>query len=180
MTIRAPALAALCILTASSALAQNPSGPPPKRCLSDSLSHQLDFWIGNWEVTPWQQPPGANMRVLGTNRVEQLLEQCVLLENWSGTTGGAGKSINFFDRNRNKWRQVWADQFGGSLDYTGELINGAMRFEGWTLGPNGTHVLQRLTFFPTARDTVRQLFETSTDSGRTWKPGFDGRYVRKP
>ena len=37
---------------------------------------------------------------------------------------------------------------------------------------------QKLTFFPIHRDTVRQLFETSTDSGRTWQPGFDGRYVR--
>jgi hypothetical protein len=40
-------------------------------------------------------------------------------------------------------------------------------------------VLQKLTFFPIHRDTVRQLFETSVDSGRTWRPGFDGRYVRK-
>ena len=49
-----------------------------------------------------------------------------------------------------------------------------------SLAPNGTRVLQRLTFFPVHRDTVRQLFETSSDSGKTWQPGFDGRYVRKP
>jgi len=55
-----------------------------------------------------------------------------------------------------------------------------MRFEGWTLNPNGTRTLQKLTFFPISKDTVRQLFETSADSGKTWVPGFDGRYVRKP
>jgi hypothetical protein len=53
-----------------------------------------------------------------------------------------------------------------------------MRFEGWTLSPAGARVLQKLTFFPISRDTVRQLFETSSDSGRNWQPGFDGRYVR--
>jgi hypothetical protein len=54
-----------------------------------------------------------------------------------------------------------------------------MRFEGWTLAPNGGRLMQKLTFFPVSRDTVRQLFETSADSGKTWQPGFDGRYVRK-
>jgi hypothetical protein len=180
MTSTSRVFVSLLILALSSLSAQNASGPLPKRCLTDSLSHQLDFWIGNWEVTPWAQPPGPNMRVLGTNRVDQLLESCMLLENWTSSNGDAGKSVNFYDRNRNKWRQVWTDQFGGSLDYAGEFRDGAMRFEGWTLGPNGAHVLQKLTFFPIQKDTVRQLFETSSDSGRTWKPGFDGRYVRKP
>jgi hypothetical protein len=45
--------------------------------------------------------------------------------------------------------------------------------------PNGQRTLQKLTFFPIARDTVRQLFESSTDNGSTWTPGFDGIYVRK-
>jgi hypothetical protein len=180
MPNRALRVLLLTLLVTSPALAQNPSGPPPKRCLTDSLSHQFDFWIGNWEVTPWQQPPALGIRVLGTNRVDQLLEQCLLQENWTGAGGGSGKSMNFYDRNLGKWRQLWVDQFGGSLDYAGEFKKGAMRFEGWTLGPNGAHVLQKLTFFAISKDTVRQLFETSTDSGRTWKPGFDGRYARKP
>lgn len=42
----------------------------------------------------------------------------------------------------------------------------------------GGRVLQKLTFFPISKDTVRQLFETSADSGKTWQLGFDGRYVR--
>jgi hypothetical protein len=35
-----------------------------------------------------------------------------------------------------------------------------------------------LTLTPLSRDSVRQLFEGSTD-GKTWTPGFDGLYVRK-
>jgi len=154
-------------------------------CRSQPEARQFDFWIGDWIVTPWAQPPGPNMTVLGANRIEAILEHCVLLENWTaGPAGGfggrAGKSINFWDTNRRQWRQVWVADGGTSLDYAGSFTDGAMRFEGWTLRPNGGRVLQRLTFFPVSKDTVRQLFESSADSGRTWQPGFDGRYARKP
>ena len=142
-------------------------------------THQLDFWIGDWDVTPWQAPPSSNPRVIGTNKIEPILEHCVLMENWTGGAGRAGKSMNFWDRNRGQWRQIWVADGGGSLDYAGSFTGGAMRFEGWTLAPNGSRVLQKLTFFPISKDTVRQLFETSADSGKSWQPGFDGRYVRK-
>ena len=150
-------------------------------CRTQPEARQFDFWIGDWDVTPFQAPASSNPSLLGTNRIELLLEQCLLMENWQG--GGpapsAGKSINFWDRNRGKWRQVWVADGGGSLDYTGEFRDGAMRFEGWTIAPNGARILQKLTFFPISTDTVRQLFETSADSGKTWQPGFDGRYVRQ-
>ena len=151
-------------------------------CRSLPEARQFDFWIGDWNVTPFQSPPGPNLPQLGTNRIEPILEHCVLMEQWTGggAGGGHGKSMNFYDTNRRQWRQVWIADGGGSLDYAGSFTNGAMRFEGWTLAPNGSRVLQKLTFFPISRDTVRQLFETSIDSGRTWQPGFDGRYVRQP
>jgi hypothetical protein len=151
-------------------------------CRTSPQARAFDFWVGDWVVTPFQQPSGPNMQVLGVNRIDLQLEKCMLVENWTagGPGGGQGKSINFWDTNRNRWRQVWVADGGSSLDYEGEFRDGAMRFEGWTLAPNGTRVLQKLTFFPIHRDTVRQLFETSTDSGKTWQPGFDGRYVRKP
>ena len=150
-------------------------------CRTMSEARQFDFWIGDWDVTPFQAPGGSNTPLLGTNRVEAILEHCVLMENWmgGGPAPSAGKSMNFYDTNRRQWRQIWMADGGGSLDYMGTFRDGAMRFEGWTLAPNGSRVLQKLTFFPIHRDTVRQLFETSADSGRTWQPGFDGRYTRK-
>lgn len=151
-------------------------------CRTLAEAQQLDFWIGDWIVTPWQAPPGApNVPVLSTNRIEPMLEHCVLLENWTGggPMASSGKSMNFWDTNRRQWRQIWVADGGSSLDYAGSFTDGAMRFEGWTLSPTGARVLQKLTFFPIHRDTVRQLFETSVDSGRTWQPGFDGRYVRR-
>lgn len=150
-------------------------------CRAMPEARQFDFWIGDWDVTPFQAPAGPGAPLLGTNRIEAILEHCVLMENWlgGGPAPSAGKSMNFYDTNRRQWRQVWVADGGGSLDYVGSFRDGAMRFDGWTLAPNGMRVLQKLTFFPIHRDTVRQLFETSVDSGKTWQPGFDGRYTRR-
>lgn len=150
-------------------------------CRTSPQARQFDFWIGEWDVTPFQMAPAPNLPLMGTNRIELQLEQCMIVENWTGggPGGGQGTSINFWDTNRSRWRQVWVADGGSSLDYEGEFRDGAMRFQGWTLAPNGARVLQKLTFFAIHRDTVRQLFETSADSGKTWQPGFDGRYVRK-
>ena len=147
-------------------------------CPGGAQTTQFDFRIGVWNVSPWNTP-GAPSAAAGVNDVHPILEHCVIFENWTGNGGGNGKSFNFFDTNVGKWRQVWVADGGGSLDYTGEFRDGAMRFEGWTLGTNGQRVLQKLTFTPFGRDTVRQTFEASTDAGTTWTTGFDGRYVRQ-
>jgi hypothetical protein len=36
----------------------------------------------------------------------------------------------------------------------------------------------RIAWSPQPDGRVRQLWETSADDGKTWKVGFDGRYVR--
>lgn len=177
------AIGLLC-LPAASAHAQQATVPTPPRpapvpCRDVPERRQFDFWIGTWDVHPWAAP-GATGPRLGTNVIEPILDHCVLLENWTGTRGGNGKSQNWYDRNLGNWRQLWIDSNGGTLDYTqGEFRDGAMRFLGFTRNAQGQRVEQRLTFFRMHADTVRQLFETSTDSGRTWTPGFDGRYIRR-
>jgi quercetin dioxygenase-like cupin family protein len=152
---------------------------PPRPCPATAINRQLDFWIGRWDVAPWNAPAGTPQAAAGTNIVEPNLTQCVLLENWRATNGSEGKSINFYDINQKKWRQVWIADGGGSLDYSGAFRDGAMRFEGWTLSATGTRTLQRLSFTPFGRDTVRQTFSSSTDGGKSWVTGFDARYVRQ-
>jgi hypothetical protein len=170
----------LVALSTTPALAQSgaASKPPPHPCLTAVENHQFDFWVGQWEVTPWQAPASTPQQKLGQSDVHPILEHCVISENWTGAGGGEGKSYNYWDPNLKHWRQVWIADSGGVLDYTGDYRDGAMRFTGWTLDAQENRVEQRLTFFNVAPDTVRQLFETSKDGGRTWVAGFDGRYVR--
>jgi hypothetical protein len=141
-------------------------------CRKRPESRLLDYWAGSWDV--W-----ISGTKVGTNDVIPMLGGCVLQENWTATGGGEGKSMNYFDPNTRKWRQVWTDDGGGVLDYTGDFVDGAMRFQGVTLDAKGNRTLQKLTFFPISPDSVRQLFETSTDEGKSWKSGFDGMYVRR-
>ena len=167
------------LLLSSAASAQSSLPPIPHPCNTMPEAKLFDFWIGTWDVTPWQAPHPTPQQAMGVNDVHPILEHCVISENWRGSRGGEGKSYNFYDTNTKKWRQIWIADSGGSLDYSGEYRDGAMRFVGWTLDPKGNRVEQKLTFFNISPDTVRQLFEASTDGGKSWKPTFDGRYVRR-
>ena len=182
--MRVTAKIVLAVLVGASPLAapaQSAAPVPATRhpCLSRPEAKQFDFWIGTWDVTPWQVKAPTPAQRLGVNDVHAILRHCALSENWTGARGMTGKSYNYYDPNLRKWRQVWVDDGGTVLDYTGELRDGAMRFEAWTLDPKGARMEQKLTFFPIAPDTVRQLFEVSSDGGKTWTSTFDGRYVRR-
>lgn len=141
-------------------------------CAFQAEYRQFDFWVGEWDVTVSGQPAG-------TSSIQSIVDGCVILENWAGAGGGTGKSFNFYDSNLGKWRQVWVGSGGGVLDFFGEYREGQMRYAGETAGPNGAKVLQRLTFFNLAPDRVRQLWEQSTDGGKTWTVTFDGAYARR-
>lgn len=141
-------------------------------CTRSPQARQFDFWIGEWDVQ-------AGGQAAGTNSVQLILGDCVVFENWSGAGGGSGKSFNFYNATLGKWQQTWVDDRGGVLQFIGEFKDGAMRFQGETLAPKGNKVMHRLTFFPLAADRVRQLWEQSSDGGKTWNVAFDGTYTRK-
>lgn len=159
--------------------AQPAQGPPPTPCLSSEQRREFDFWLGTWDVYPWSAPVQPARRA-GVNVITSIESGCALLEEWTSARGITGRSFNWYDTNLKTWRQLWIAQTGNTLDYTsGEYRDGAMRFRGYTVDPAGRRVEQKLTFFNVHPDTVRQLFESSSDSGRTWAPSFDGRYVRR-
>ncbi|MDX2042323.1 MAG: hypothetical protein SF097_13800 [Acidobacteriota bacterium] len=158
-----------------SALAQtstNSTAPskPTKPC-SMSEHRQFDFWLGDWDVTVGGKPAG-------TNSIQLILGDCVLLENWTGAKGGTGKSFNLFNAARGKWQQTWVDNSGNVLELYGEFKNGAMQLTGETFS-NGKKAIQRITWHPLEKDKVRQHWEQSQDDGKTWSTAFDGLYARK-
>jgi tetratricopeptide (TPR) repeat protein len=142
-----------------------------KPCMFAAESRQLDFWIGKWDVlTPQDQKAGINI-------IEPFADGCGLLENWTATGAGSGKSINYYDTSTQKWYQFWIGSGGGALRYSGSFKDGAMRFEGETVS-NGKKVLHRLTFSKIDENTVRQFAELSNDEGKTWTVSYDFKYVR--
>lgn len=141
-------------------------------CRSRAQSRAFDFWIGKWDVSAGGQPAG-------TNDVRLILGQCVVFENWQGAGGSSGKSFNFYDAGEDHWRQIWVDDRGGVIEFTGRVTDGVMHYTAVTRTAGSKDVLRhKLTFFPNEDGSVRQLWEQSQDDGGSWQTVFDGHYVR--
>ena len=167
-----PLVMLLAVAGTSPALAQ--AAPMPD-CTAPE-HHQFDFWIGHWSVT-------ANDKPAGDSHIESILDGCALLENWTGASGFRGKSLNAWNRDLGQWEQYWVDQTGNRLLLHGGWRDGAMVLEGRKDKPDAATGIvgrERITWTPAADGSVRQLWESSADEGKTWQVQFDGRYVRVP
>ncbi|MBA2627717.1 MAG: hypothetical protein H0U85_06865 [Gemmatimonadales bacterium] len=154
-------------------IAQNPAAPTtPPRC--DRPEHrQLDFWVGEWDVS-------ISQGHAGTSSVTLEEDGCVVHEHWKADRGETGQSLNFFDRNDRKWHQVWISNRGGALNLAGASIGGAIVYTGETRRPGGPRTLHRLSFAPDSAGNVRQFWEVSQDGGAKWAVTWDALYRKKP
>ena len=163
-------LAAL-LLAAAPSFAQQPAKTPPP-CMSEQ-HRQFDFWIGEWDVA---NPAG---KTAGRSRIESRLGQCVIHEHWFGAGGTVGESFNIRNADTGQWEQFWVDNGGNRLHLKGGLAGSSMVLEGVQDKPNaqtGLTQRERITWTTNADGSVRQLWETSTDDGKSWATSFDGLY----
>ena len=164
------------LFDALTAMAQQtaPAARPAQPCVAPE-HRQFDFWIGEWDV---HEPSGKRV---GENRITRIHNGCALLEEWRGNGGVTGSSLNTFDRDRQTWHQTWVDSTGGLLTLEGGLAEGAMLLRGESVesGPPRKRTLQRIRWQPQPDGRVRQLWEASSDEGKTWTIAFDGWYTRK-
>jgi hypothetical protein len=145
--------------------------PPPQDCSAPEY-RQFDFWIGEWTVTNAGKPAGTNL-------IEPVMKGCAIVEHWTSARGGRGTSLNFYDRATKRWSQAWIDESGNALHLRGGLVDGRMVL---STAPRDTGKgvdVQRITWSKNADGTVRQLWESSDDGGRTWRVAFDGTYAAK-
>ncbi len=142
-------------------------------CKADARRHDFDFWIGEWNVT-------AAGQLAGTNSIQPILGHCTLLEQWESSAGTFGKSFNYYDPGKNHWRQIWIDDTGNVIEFTGEARDGGIFYTAETINPaDGSVTLHKFQFTQLENGIVRQYWETSTDDGETWTAIWDGRYERR-
>ena len=142
-------------------------------CANDPVHRQFDFWIGEWNVV------NAQGQTAGTSSIQNILDGCVILENWTGRGGYTGKSFNFVDPGTGKWRQTWVGSRGGKIEFTGQLEGKNMVFYSDEKDNDGKPYRRRLTFYNLGPDKVRQFSQRSGDNGKTWTTEYDLTYLRK-
>ena len=162
-------LSVSCSLAAASLLAEQPARYP---CRDE---HTFDFWVGEFDATPWSDPSAP---VRGHLHNTREYEGCVIVERWDAATSH-GMSMSFYDVNRRVWRMVWNGDDNRSNDFEGAFRDGAMRFEGWILDADGKRLLARNVLEKVSADTIRHVYSTSADGGKTWVVKSDGRFVRR-
>ena len=163
-------VAAAVLVSPASAVAQSTAA----RACDRPEYRQFDFWLGDWNVTL------PNGRIAGTNRIQSVADGCALREEWTGTSGFTGTSLNGFDVGSGRWHQTWIGSDGMVLMLDGGFREGTMELSGVTTR-DGAKTLHRIrwTPLPGTPSTVRQLWESSTDGGKTWTIAFDGVYRKK-
>ncbi len=171
-------IVALGLLVASGGTAlraQQSQTPPPSPCKTDPAFKAFDFWVGTWKVSGRQ-----NGQYAGENTISKIEGECALLEEWSGTGGSTGKSVNYYNPVTGKWRQLWLSGGAYAIDIEGGLKDGSMVLEGtiWYYASNQA-VPFRGTWTPNEDGSVRQFFEQESAETGEWQPWFDGLYVRK-
>ena len=134
---------------------------------------QFDFWVGEWTV----KQTGAD-QVVGSSSIQKILDDCVVLENWTGGRGNTGKSFNIYDSNTKKWEQYWVDSNGGRIFFSGHLNGTTMDYFADT-DESGKKATRHLQFFNVGPDEVRQFSQRSEDGGKTWSVEYDFTYYRK-
>jgi len=157
----------------TAAHAQADSSGQQKPC-SAPEHRQFDFWIGEWTVTNPQGQPAGNSVITTT------LDGCVIHEHWqSASSAYTGNSYNIYDAARKVWHQSWVDNSGLLLQLDGQFEDGKMILVGERPAADGGSVFNRISWERISADKVRQLWESSSDGGKTWAVQFDGMYVRE-
>ena len=149
---------------------------PPQYGCSSPESRQLDFWVGEWDLTY----KSGNAEGRSRNHITKTLDGCVVLEEFTGPPGTplVGRSHSVFDRATKQWKQTWVDNTGAYLDFSGGMLPDGRMFFGREAGPEGKRFRQRMVWEDVKADSMRWLWQRSDDQGATWKTTWEIEYRR--
>jgi hypothetical protein len=155
--------------------AQSAAAAPrrPPACGTQPERHGFDFWLGEWDVTTEGGTP------VGSSVIQSVSRGCALLENWTASGGGQGKSLNAYNPQIHQWQQFWIGADGGVAEFRSSKFDGSSLVF-FRSDSSGTTLTSRLTFTPIDSATVRQHSETTPDGGKSWVTQYDFYYHRRP
>mgnify|MGYP003571194646 CR=1 FL=1 len=130
----------------------------------------LHFWVGAWDCYS-----ATRRKQVGTNELTMRNSGHAILEHWEASDGTSGESWNWYDPASAAWKQVWIDQAGGVITFTGTRQGDGILFEGVSSDEPGA--TQRMHVRPISGGRVQQTGTASTDGGKTWTLRYDLIYV---
>jgi hypothetical protein len=144
-------------------------------CSADSGYRRLSFWVGDWTVFD------STGKRYASQRVRDVLDQCAMTVEWTGSVGDKGLSIYAYDARATRWKQMYVSNqtprpLGVILRESDPTYDGpGVRFISMIAPPAGA-TQSRITITPLSQGGVMQLFEDSHDGGRTWATVFRGEH----
>lgn len=157
-------------LQGSPAFAQQPACAGPE-------FHQLDFWLGRWDVQ-WDASPGQPAG-RGTNLITRDLDECVIHEHFNGgsSTGNLlGESWSIYHAPVQRWRQTWVDNQGGYFALVGGPQEDKFVLVSNSLSDNAPR--QRMVFEDITPSALTWRWQRTEDKGVTWTDAWVIHYTK--
>lgn len=162
-----PVVSSIIVILATCAVAQPAVAKPATQApCSAPEYHQLDFWIGRWDVYD------SSGTLIAHSLIERVYD-CGIRENWMPLGKKGGGSLSIYVPAEGHWEQFWIDATGSRAFFTGRWNGHAMVISGRWAGP-----LVRMTYSKNADGSVRQLGERSINERTKWTQTFDFTYRR--
>jgi hypothetical protein len=162
------------VFIAAATTASSPATVASPHC-SAAEYHQLDFWIGDWDIFEMETPGGPSM---ARARVEPIAQGCAIHELYEQSDGLIGDSILSYDPVRKQWQQTWVTNRGSIMVLWGNFKDGLLVLEGESHLKDGTSVMQRISWKVHDKG-VREWAVLSKDGGKTWTPAFDVLFLKR-
>ncbi len=143
---------------------------------------QLDFWLGEWQLTwPAEQWNGEKGDLgHGTNTITKILDECIVQEEFRFPDGGFdGHSVSVYNMAKGHWQQTWVDNQGGYLLSTGNFEAGRMELRTEPAQKDGKTIISRMVFRNIQANSLDWDWQRSTDAGKTWQDLWNIHYERK-
>jgi hypothetical protein len=146
---------------------------------------QFDFWLGDWAVfdySGYDYSSGTKGNPIGENTITLLCNDYVIHEHAEMVNGMVGYAHLIYNKNDNKWHQMWVDNGGNVAWFSGGLEAGQMILSGERPGSKpGLTAIDRVAWsvMDNNPDRVRQLWQISEDGGKSWFVAADNLYTRK-
>jgi hypothetical protein len=143
-------------------------------CATNPDSGAFDFWLGAWTVAA----PGGQANA--TSRVALELGKCLVVERWNDGRGHLGENLFGYSADDKEWHGLFADNEGRVHVFVdGKVSDGTAVFTGPSRGEQGQTILNRVTIRRVSDNHVEQVWQKSSDNGKTWTDAFRGEYTRK-